>query len=349
MKKVIYGVISVIIIIVLVYIRNGQTDTAVTSNNNINSILPVDVYPIDYKTLDNEIFVTGTLRALEETELHAEASGRVTIINFTEGQNVKKGQVLIQLNDNELQARWSRINVELDFANKTLNRQQKLFDKGGISREQFERTLSQVNVLKAQRDETVAQINERKIVAPYDGTIGLRYISPGDYISPSTKTAWLHKISDLILEFSVPEKYFQEISVDDRVTFTITNIDSVFDTRIYAVEPKIDPDTRTVIIRALFKNQDYYLKPGLFAYVQYRLNSIDNAILIPTQALVPELKGQKVYLYKMGKVYEKSVLTGKRTDNYIQITDGLVPGDTVITTGILQIRQGMSVRIRDIN
>lgn len=309
-------------------------------------LLPVEIYPVKAEELSNTVYTTGSLLASEETSLFSETSGKVTHIYFNEGAYVKKGTLLIKLNDSDLMAQKNRIELEIKLAEQTLNRQKLLFEKGGISREQFDAAQNKVQVLQAQADEVAARIEKTEVRAPFDGIVGLRKISPGAYLNPGTETATIQNVNQLHIEFSIPEKYFKTVQTGDTIRFRVSSSDSLYLAEVYAIEPKIDINTRTVIMRTRFDNTTAHLLPGLFAYIEYTIETINQAILIPTQALVPELKGQKVYVFQKGTVGQKSVETGLRTDTEVQIVSGLQPGDSVITTGILQIRPGMNVRVR---
>lgn len=317
--------------------------------NLASDLLPVDVVVIKTQELSNKIYTTGSLLASEETALYSESNGKVTQISFNEGQAVAKGTLLIKLNDRDLIAQLDRIKIEKKFAQTTLDRQKQLFEKGGISREQFDQAQNTVNILNAQLDEVTAKIEKTEVRAPFDGIIGLRQISAGAYLTPSVLAATIQNLTVLNVEFSLPEKYFKNANVGDIVQFRVSGVDSLFSAQIYAIEPQIDINTRTVVMRARFDNKTAKLLPGLFAYIEYNLEKIENAILIPTQAVVPELKGQKVYILKDGIVDEKSIETGIRTDTEIQVLQGVQFGDSVITTGILQIRKGMNVQARNVN
>ncbi|MDW8466642.1 MAG: efflux RND transporter periplasmic adaptor subunit [Chloroherpetonaceae bacterium] len=189
-----------------------------------------------------------------------------------------------------------------------------------------------------------AQIDKTEVRAPFNGVVGLRYVSVGSYISPTTRIASIQNICPLKLDFSIPEKYATLVRKGDKVLFRVQGIDKVLEGQVYAIEPKIDPATRTLPIRAIYPNSDRRILPGAFAEVELLLQNADSAVMIPSEALVPELKGQKVFVAKQGKAVAKSVEIGLRTDREIQVTSGLSDGDTVITTGILQLRPGMAVQ-----
>jgi membrane fusion protein (multidrug efflux system) len=222
-------------------------------------------------------------------------------------------------------------------------RQRSLLDKDAISQESYDQILTDVQSLKADINLIRARISETELRAPFDGIIGLRYLSEGSYATSSTKIAKLIKISPIKIEFSIPEKYASEIKIGYPITFNIDGSDKVFNASVYAVDPKIDIETRTIILRALYPNKDEELKSGRYAGITLQLSQIDNAIAVPTEALIPEMEGEKVFIYKKGKAQSVSVSTGLRTESKIQITKGLNFGDTLITSGIMQLRQNLPI------
>ncbi len=203
-----------------------------------------------------------------------------------------------------------------------------------------------MNVLRSEVSLIKAQIDKTEIRAPFDGRVGLKYVSDGSYISPTTRIASLQSIDPIKIDFSIPERYAAKVEEGDEIRFTVQGTDEEFIGEIYAIEPKIDSETRTLQMRARSDNEDQLLKPGAFADLELNLETIQDARMIPTIALVPELQGQKVYLYREGEVVEQSVQTGIRTESMVQITDGVSFGDTILTTGLLQVRPGMQVQIQ---
>ena len=194
-----------------------------------------------------------------------------------------------------------------------------------------------------------AQLQKTRIFAPFEGIIGLRYVSRGAYISPSTVIATLYNNSPAKIEFAVPSRYSAMISAGKKIRFTIENDTSrVFVGEVYALEPRIDESTRTLKLRALADNSDGFLLPGQFVKVDLILATNKAAILVPTQAIIPEQGGQKLFVASGGKAREVKVETGTRTNMNVEITSGLQPGDTVITTGILQLRAGLPIRFTQV-
>jgi membrane fusion protein (multidrug efflux system) len=286
---------------------------------------------------------TGTLKPDEEVDLAFETSGKIVGINFTEGTRVKKGDLLAKINDLPLQAQLEKLVAQLKMAEAKEFRQRSLLDKDAISQESYDQVQTDVQSLKADINLIKARIFETELRAPFDGNIGLRYLSEGSYTTSSTKIAKLIKISPLKIEFSIPEKYASEIKIGYPITFTIDGSNEIFKAFVYAVDPKIDVDTRTITLRALYPNKDEELKSGRYAGITLQLSQIDNAIAIPTEALIPQMDGEQVFIYSNGKAKSVKVNTGLRTASQIQITDGLKFGDTLITSGIMQLRQNLPV------
>ena len=286
---------------------------------------------------------TGTLRPAEEVDLSFETSGKIVGINFTEGTRVKKGDLLAKINDRPLQAQLEKLEAQLKMAEAKEFRQRSLLDKDAISQESYDQIQTDVQTIKADINLIKARISETELRAPFDGIIGLRYLSEGSYATSSTKIAKLIKISPIKIEFSIPEKYASEIKIGYPITFTMVGTDQVFNASVYAVDPKIDIETRTIVLRALYPNKNEELKSGRYAGITLQLSQIDNAVSIPTEALIPEMEGEKVFIYKQGKAQSVKVTTGLRTESNIQITQGLNFGDTLITSGIMQLRQNLAI------
>jgi membrane fusion protein (multidrug efflux system) len=286
---------------------------------------------------------TGTLRPDEETDLSFETSGKIIGINFTEGTRVNKGDLLAKINDKPLQAQLEKLQAELKMAEGKEFRQRSLLDRDAISQESYDQIVTDVQSINADIDLIRARISETELRAPFDGIIGLRYLSEGAFATPSTKIARLIKTSPIKIEFSIPEKYASEIKIGYPITFVIDGSNKIFNASVYAVDPKIDINTRTIVLRALYPNRNEELKPGRYAGITLQMSKIDNAIAIPTEALIPEMEGEMVFIYKNGKAESVNVKTGLRTESKIQITDGLEYGDTVLTTGILQLRQNLPI------
>jgi len=311
--------------------------------------IPVKGYIAQPLRLDDKILTTGTLIANEEVELRSEVSGKITKIYFEEGSSVKKGQMLVKINDSELQAQLLQQKYREELARQRERRQRELLKGNLVSQQEYDVALNELNTMKAGLQLVKAQIEKTEIRAPFDGTIGLKFVSEGSFISTTTRIASLQDVNPIKIDFSVPEKYAGRVQKGAAVKFHAQGSGNVLEGMVYAVEPRIEQATRTLLLRARSPNPMRALLPGSFAEVELTIQSIPNALTIPAEALIPEISGQKVYLYRNGRVQSQGVQIGIRTSTAIQITKGIVPGDTVITSGILQVRQGSPVTLSEIN
>ncbi len=300
-------------------------------------------YIISPTGMNELIYSTGSLIPDEEVELSFEASGKVVGIFFSEGTRVKKGVLLAKINDLPLQAQLLKLKAQHKLAEEREFRQRQLLDRDAISRESYDQVSTELQSLEADIKLVESRISETELRAPFDGTVGLRMVSEGAFATTQTKIVQLVKISPLKVEFSIPERYAGEVTPGFPITFVVDGISKNFTASVYAVAPKVDVDTRTIVVRALYPNTSEELKPGRFASVRALLSEIENTIAIPTQAVIPEMEGEKVFIYKNGKAIEVKVKIGLRTESLIQIREGLNFGDTLLTTAILQLRHNIPV------
>jgi membrane fusion protein (multidrug efflux system) len=291
------------------------------------------------------IYSTGSLLPDEEVELAFETSGKIVGIYFEEGRRVKKGDLLAKINDKPLQAQLEKLQAQHKLQEEREFRQRQLLERDAISRESYDQVATELQSLQADINLVEARIAETELRAPFDGIVGLRLISEGAFANTQTKIVRLVKISPLKIEFSIPERYAGEIGPGYPITFILDGIQGDFSANVYAVDPKVDMETRTIVARALYPNKNEELKPGRFASVTARLSEIDNAVSIPTEALIPEMEGEKVFIYKNGKAQQVKVVTGLRTASHIEIKQGLHFGDTLLTTATLQLREDLPVQL----
>ena len=286
---------------------------------------------------------SGTLLPDEEVDLSFEASGKIIEIKFREGTEVKAGDLLAKINDRHLQAQLLRLKAQRQLAVDREYRQRTLLSRDAISQESYDQVVTELHTLEADVMLVEARIAETELRAPFDGTIGLRYVSEGAFANPNTRIARLIKTNPLKLEFSIPERYAGEIEPGFPVSFHLDGYPNAFDAKVYAVNPQVDIRTRTIVLRAIYPNPRQQLKPGRFATLTLQLSETPEAIAIPTEALIPEMDGDKVFVYRNGQAHSVSVRTGLRTESRIQITEGLSFGDTLLTTGVMQLRHGLPV------
>ncbi len=321
------------------------TDSAEPSRRGGGGATPVEAMLVTPQPIEDRIYTTGTLMANEEVQLKPEIDGRVTGVNFEEGGRIKKGQVLLTLNDRELLAQLKRKELQESLAADEERRQRALLDINGISQEDYDKVHNSLEMIRAEREVIESQLAETRIVAPFDGVVGLRYVSEGSVITKNTLVATVQDIDPIKVEFSIPEKYAGKLQPGAEVTVRVGDEEKAFSGSVYAVEAKVDPATRTLKARASIPNPKGRLIPGSFAKVDLVLERIENAVVIPTDAVVPELVGAKVFVSRGETAESVPIETGIRTDKMIQITSGLHPDDTLILTGLLQLTEGRPVKI----
>ena len=310
--------------------------------------LNVTAEVIKKSSISDGIIITGLLLPDEEVSLSFETSGKITAINFVEGTHVKKGQLLAKVNDAQLQAQLRKLEVQLKLAEDRVYRQNALLEREAVSKEAYEQVQTDLAMLKAEIDMVKANIALTELRAPFDGIIGLRQVSEGTYATPSTIVASLTKISPLKIEFAVPERYAGIVKNGANLSFKVEGHLKPFSAKVYATESYVDPTTHTFAIRALYANNNSQLMPCRFANVDLKTQEFDDAITIPSQAIIPEMGIDKVYLYKSGKAQPVTITKGIRNESRAQILEGLNIGDTIITSGTLQLRTGLSVTLDEV-
>jgi membrane fusion protein (multidrug efflux system) len=309
------------------------------------SLASVEAVLVKPQLLRNTIFTTGTLLANEEVKLHPEISGRVTNIYFQEGKRVTKGEPLLKINDAELKADLKRKQVEEKQASDEEGRRRRLFEIKAISQEEYDKSLNALRIVQAEREAIESRLANTEIRAPFTGKIGLRYISEGGYVSSATLVATMQDTDPMKVEFAVPEKYARLLKSGTEILVRVSDDKAGRIGTVYAVESMIDPDTRTIKARARIPNPDDQLVPGAFAKVEITLEQIPDAIVVPSEAVIPDISGETVFLFKNGKAKTTRVTSGIRTETGIQITSGLTANDTLIVSGILQLTDGKGVQV----
>jgi membrane fusion protein (multidrug efflux system) len=294
----------------------------------------------------NQITLNGNLLPNEEVQLQPEISGRVTQIYFNEGQFVPAGKLLVKLNDADLQAQKKKAEVALELAQQDESRKKQLLAIKAIAVEEYDQAATLLKSAKADIELLQAQIDKTEIKAPFSGIIGLRQISAGTFVNAGQVIAELQQINPMKLDFAVPEKYVAVLKVNSKVNFTVEGIRNEFSANIYAIDPSIDLSSRSFRVRATTLNPNNVLKRGAFANIALTLEQLQDAVMVPASAIIPEIRGQKVLLIKEGKVTSQLVEVGMRTDRQVHVIEGLTPGDTLITAGLLQLREGTPVVLK---
>lgn len=359
-KKVKWGLTGIIILLIagmiaypkVKHLLNAKKDSLEAANapsqSMRNRILNINAEVLKYHPLSDKIVSSGDVIPDEEVDLSFESSGKVVAIYFKEGAHVSKGELLAKINDSPLQAQLKKLEAQIPLAQDRVYRQRALLAKDAVSQEAFEQVQTELDKLMADIELVKANIAQTELRAPFDGIIGLRNVSEGTFTSPSTVIVKLTKISPLKIDFSIPERYSNEVKAGTRIAFSLERNDGImkqYHATVYAVESKVDLDTRTLKVRATYPNIGEDILPGRLASVEITKQEIPNALTVPSEAIIPEMGRYIVFKYENGVAQPKEVQIGIRTESRVQILEGLALGDTIITSGVMQLRMGMKVSI----
>lgn len=305
----------------------------------------VDAFIVKPRTVSEGIEVPGTLLADEITQIYPEVSGRVVQLNINEGKHVGKGALLVKIFDGDLQAQLRKLEVQLKIAEQTESRQAQLLKIQGISQQDYDLSLLNVHNINADIEIIRANISKTAIRAPYSGRLGLKSISPGAYVTPQTIITTITQTEQLKLDFTVPEKYINRIKVGQSVNFSVQEKNKTYTARIMATEVSVAETTRSLLVRSVVQNRNSELLPGIFANVKLNFDADPNALMVPSQAIIPQARGKKLITFNGGSAKFIDVETGVRDSAFVQVTEGIKAGDTVVTTGLLSVRPGATITL----
>lgn len=339
MKFKLSNLTSITILAILMFACQSKAPESQSAKQKISE-LKVEAFIVKPSVLDQSITVSGTIKPFEETVIMPEVSGRVVSINLQEGKTVKRGTVLIELFNDDLKAQLRKSQAQLQIAEETLKRQDELIKVNGISQSDYDQAQLQVKSITADIEVLNVQIGRAKIKAPFDGTVGLRNVSLGAQVSTTTALVTLREVDKLKLDFSVPEKYSSEIKPGNKVQFTLQGDNQKYDAEVMASEQGIEATTRNLKVRAIINSPSPTLVPGAFATVELRLAKINEALMVPTQAVIPQEKDKSIIVASHGKAKFVTVKTGIRKSSRIEVISGINSGDTIITTGLLFLKPG---------
>jgi membrane fusion protein, multidrug efflux system len=302
-------------------------------------------YIVKTGAVSEPLQLPGTLLPMEETEIHTEVNGRVVSHAINEGAYVTQGALLVKLFDGDLQAQLKKLQVQLQIAEKTEERNKELLKISGISQQDYDLSFLQVSNIKADIDLLKTNIAKTEIRAPFSGRIGFRNISTGAYVTPATVITNIRQLNQMKLQFSVPEKYTSKISNGQTISFSVEGNSKKYLAKVYATEATVSATSRGMNVRCIVQQSDASLVSGAFAKVDMDFAKNSNAILVPSQAILPQARGKKLILYRDGVAKFVDVQTGIRDSANIEITSGVVPGDTIITTGLLGLKPDAKVKL----
>lgn len=325
--------------------NNSKKDDS-KGKNGKNKVMTVSGIVVKTQTFDNNLSLSGSIEANEQVEIRSEISGIVEGIYFKEGSNVSKGQLLLKVNDLELRAQLAQAKTKQGLASENERRAKLLLAKEAISQEEYDVAKADFKLAQSQVQLIDTQIAKTSVRAPFSGKIGLRSISPGTYITPTILVAKLLNVSQLKITFSIPEKYANQVKPNANLTFKVAGSNENYQAKVYAIEPEVAVATRTLQVRALTENRDGKLLPGTFAAIELPLDIIKDAVVIPSEAIVPVQNGKKVFIMKDGKAKEMMVETTTRTDASVLVLSGIKAGDTLITGGVMSLQEDDAVKVK---
>ncbi len=310
-------------------------------------VVVVDVIVAAPQPVTNTVEVNGTVVANEFVELRPEVSGRLTYLNVPEGSTIEKGTVVARINDADLQAQINKTRVQLDLAQRTEARYNKLLSVSGINQADYDLVLNQVNGFKADIAYTQALLEKTVVKAPFSGVVGLRQVSPGAYVSPATIIATVQQVEKLKIDFTAPETYSNILRRGNDIDVVLDNNSTAkHSATIIAVEPQANTGTRNLKVRAVLN--DAKANPGGFVKVYVDAGENKKAILIPSNSLIASDKTNQAIVVKNGKAAFVDVTTGIRQATFVEITKGINPGDSVVVTGVLFARPKSAVKVRGV-
>jgi membrane fusion protein, multidrug efflux system len=345
-KHIIYTFLLLGLVLLIVYRINANAEAKSSNGPRTQASATVTGMVIEPQNFSESLSLSGSMEANEQVELRSEISGVVEQINFKEGSKVSKGQMLFRVNDLELRAQLAKIKTAEKLAEENERRAQLLLEKEAISQEEYDVAQADLQSAKAESQLIAAQLSKATVRAPFSGTIGLRYISEGTYVTPATSVAKLVDLQQLKLTFSIPEKYVSQVEIGSELSFTTSGSSEVHSATVYAIEPGVDVSTRTLKMRAMAQNPEGKLIPGTFANVSLPLAAVNDAIMVPTEALIPIQNGKKIFITEGGLAKEIEVQTGARTEKMVRVLSGLKPGDTILTTGVMVLKNGVPVDVK---
>ena len=355
-KRFIYVVGTLLFFLVILFtIKYVQIQKAMANLDNFAApSVYITVIHAEKKIWQNQVNTVGTLNAMNGVMISSEVSGLVSNILFSSGQNVKKGELLVQLDDSVERANYDHAIAEENVSQLIYNRIHKMYKEKNVSETEYDEAEANLKKAQASVKLALARLNQKKVLAPFDGLLGIRQINLGEYINPGVTLVNLEHISHLYIDFSISEKYFPQIVLDADVYFTVNAYnDKIFTAKVVALESKVDENIRTISIRAKFDNQEAYLLPGMYADVDLHLEGKKSVVVLPSSAVQASSFGDMVFIVKPDennnlRAYKKYVKIGEKRGDLFSIESGLKAGERVVASGASKLKNEQIVLITDL-
>jgi membrane fusion protein (multidrug efflux system) len=308
--------------------------------------MPVEAVQAKEGNINRQITAVGTLRSDESVTIRPEVAGRVAQISFEEGRRVRQGEVLLKLDEATWRAELDEARAILALAKSNAQRADELHARGSGSAQARDQAMATLHGAEARVALLQARLEKTALVAPINGVVGLRKVSPGAYVEAGQEIVNLENVDPIKVDFRVPEIWFAAVKVGQKIAVKLDALPGRnFEGEVYAIDPQVDVEGRSIVLRARVPNADDLLRPGLFARVTLVLPKEKPAIIVPEAVLMPIGSDQFVFKVVDGKAALTKVKLGDRRGGMVEITEGLAAGDTVVTGGQIKLRNGMSVQV----
>ncbi len=308
--------------------------------------LPVKAAHAKREKVSAKIEAVGDLLAGESIVLRPEIVGRIAAIRFEEGHKTKTGDVLVELNAEEQRSAYGQSQASLKLEEETFKRIRDVRAKNLVSQQQYDESLARLQNAEALLERDRVRLARTQLFAPFDGILGLRQVSVGDYVSPGQALVNLESVEPIKLDFKLAEKYAAKVAKGMKLDVNVEAWPGrVFRGEVQAVDPRLDEPTRTVKVRARLPNPDLALKPGMFARIILDLGQSREALFVPEQAVQAKGSASMVFRVVDGKALLSPVKTGERHPGFVEITEGLKEGDWIVIDGQIKLRDGMPVMV----
>ncbi|MBL7832018.1 MAG: efflux RND transporter periplasmic adaptor subunit [Saprospiraceae bacterium] len=330
MKKI----IPLILPLVFVFCKNENPGNS-KSADGPPKVTKVEGYIVNAGPFNEEIQIPGTILPFESTDIQSEVSGKIVQLNIKEGAYYSKGALIAKINDEDLQAKLKKLLIQQQIAQSQEKRQSELLKINAIGQQEYDAVNLNYKSIQSDIEILKTEIKKTEIRAPFDGVVGFKLISPGAYVTPLSKITTITQTNRLKLEFSLPERYISALKTGMTVEMNTESTRKSYIAKIFAIEPTLSSDSRSINVRAEIIKPDKFVQPGMFANVKVDVNDKNNVIKIPTQAIIPQARDKKVVLYKGGFAKFQTVTIGIRDESNVEIVDGLTVGDTILVSGLL--------------
>jgi membrane fusion protein (multidrug efflux system) len=308
----------------------------------------VTVAPVRNETVSQKLEALGNARAIESVDISSKSSNVVTAVMFRDGERVRRGQVLVQLDDAQARADVAAAEAAVAESERLYNRSRELMNTEALSKAQFDQLEATLKANGARLEAARARLGDTVIRAPFNGRVGLRRVSVGTLISPGDVITTLDDTSVIKLDFSVPENFLATLREGLAVRATAPAFPGrAFAGKVASIDSRVDMNTRSVTVRALLANEDGALRPGMFLNVSLA-NDERESLVIPEEALTPEAERQFVFVVRDGKAERREVRIGGRRPGSVEVLAGLAAGEQVIVEGTQKVRDGVPVRASEI-